>query len=189
MDEDQLKNVFKQEFKNFGDFKIYLFIAPMQEFSSTNMYLVKYLCNELKKTGLIVNVNEPSQLFHKRLKKANVDTNLLNFIDIICIKDGIEPNMENCVFLEKPDSLAALSDHLSEHLAKRKTNYLFIDSLSTLLLYNQILEVERFTHYLVNKIKIFELNGVFLTINDKHFEQLAPTITQFVDSLVDLTKL
>ncbi|MDO8633724.1 MAG: hypothetical protein Q7K34_00330 [archaeon] len=189
MDKDQLTNVFKQEFKNFGDFKIYLFITPMQDFIATNVYLVQYLCNELKKSGLIINVNEPSQLFAKRLKKDKVDTNLLSFIDIISMKDGIESNMENCVFLEKPDSLAALSDVLSGCLAKRKTNYLFIDSLSTLLLYNQVIDVERFTHYLVNKIKIFELDGVFLTINDKHYEQLAPMISQFADNLVDLTKL
>lgn len=186
---DELKNVFKQEFTDFAKKKIFMIVTPPEYFVISNLALVKYLSKEIKKNGLIININEPSDSFYNKLKGIGVQKHNLTFIDNISRNSNEMKNLENCIFVNQPNSLVKLSSVISEVIEKRKVDFLLIDSISTFLMYNDETSVKQFLYYIINKLKMHEIAGFFLSTNDSQFKNLNTTITQITDRTIDLTKL
>jgi hypothetical protein len=69
-----------------------------------------------------------------------------------------------------------------------KNKSLFVDSISTLLIYNRAETVSKFLHFLTGKIRVLNLNGVLLSTEKELDPEFADQLEQFVDKTVDLSK-
>lgn len=69
---------------------------------------------------------------------------------------------ENCVFM-KPQALTDISIALTqavEGIGEGKERFLFLDTLSTLMIYNNDKVVGKFAHSIVNKIRNWSIKSV-----------------------------
>jgi hypothetical protein len=114
--------------------------------------------------------------------------------DSVFIIDGITPlssgikKVGNAVFLGSPRALTHISiaaGAVMEKLDKNKS-FLFLDSLSTLCLYNNTLNVTRFLHFLINQMHKFGTLGIILSVESEMDKGMIAELSQFCDRVIEL---
>ena len=64
--------------------------------------------------------------------------------------------------------------------------FLFFDSLSTLLLYNQMGVVAKFVHFLSGKMRVWKVRGVIISLKREHDKDLIDELKGFCDLTLNL---
>lgn len=168
---------------------IVLVVTPAVKYSDVNLRILKYLVNERKLYGIYVTVNRPCENLTTLLGKHGVDITKLYFIDAIsAIATDHMVNTPQCIYLENPQNLTELSITLTE-LVKRipgEHNFLFMDSLSTLILYNGMGSVRKFAHFLATRMRSLNLSGVFISLEEETDKQLIAHFTQVCDKVLEV---
>jgi len=67
-----------------------------------------------------------------------------------------------------------------------KEQFVVLDSLSTLLLYNKADSVEKFVHTLAGKIRQKKAMGLFLMVRLKENEDIIRLLSQFCDHTIEI---
>jgi tetratricopeptide (TPR) repeat protein len=147
---------------------------------------LRSLVNERGMGGVYLSFTQPYDAITSTIKSMGTSTDDIYFIDCISRTAGKPPHekTENAVFVENPSSLEEVSMYLDRMLAKveSKKKFLFLDSLSSLLIYNTDKTVKEFTHFLINKIRLDGIAGIILSIEKKEAEDLVKTLTPMCDA-------
>lgn len=183
---DKIKNAFN----DLPEHWLLLFVINAEDYLEKNMVILNEVLKQEDTVGVYVTLNRPYQVLTKILEKNNIDTDKLFFID--CITKTIEPENEEkkCLFLENPQNLTNITIAIEEIMStiQSKNKSLFVDPLSTLLIYNRTETVSKFLHFLTGKIRVLNLNGVLLSTEKDLDPEFADQLEQFVDKIVDLSK-
>ena len=67
-----------------------------------------------------------------------------------------------------------------------KDKFLFFDSLSTLLLYNDVSVVAKFVHFLSGKMRVWRVKGIIISLRRKIDEDLIEELKGFCDMTLNL---
>ncbi len=145
-----------------------------------------YLANELKMKGVYVTLNNPSKHLMQSLKGADVDISRLRFIDCIGKTVGVCEEHEHCLHLESPKALTKLSFVLFHSLNGGGVDFLYFDSITTLLAYNNQLLAYEFLHNLISKLRDLDMHGVFVTVEDEKTNSMIPVLTQLCDGVIKM---
>ncbi|MFA5398275.1 MAG: hypothetical protein WC346_19845 [Methanogenium sp.] len=144
------------------------------------------------KTGVIISLSEPQIILKKALEKNSVDTSTLFFIDGVTVsamgKAGTE---ENCFYVNKSSDLTGIGIAITKAMAliENKENMVIIlDSVSTLLIYNDPNLIIRFLHMLVNKVRLNDAIGVLFSAKNAIDPIVTAQITAFSDSVMYFEK-
>ncbi|NLO77462.1 MAG: hypothetical protein GX097_03090 [Methanomicrobiales archaeon] len=144
------------------------------------------------KTGVIISLSEPQIILKKALEKNSVDTSTLFFIDGVTEsamgKAGTE---ENCFYVNKSSDLTGIGIAITKAMAliENKENMVIIlDSVSTLLIYNDPNLIIRFLHMLVNKVRLNDAIGVLFSAKNAIDPIVTAQITAFSDSVMYFEK-
>lgn len=144
------------------------------------------------KTGVIISLSEPQIILKKALEKNSVDTSTLFFIDGVTVsamgKAGTE---ENCFYVNKSSDLTGIGIAITKAMAliENKENMVIIlDSISTLLIYNDPNLIIRFLHMLVNKVRLNDAIGVLFSAKNAIDPIVTAQITAFSDSVMYFEK-
>lgn len=180
----------KDAFKEVPEQWLLLFIVNAKEYLETNMAILKEVKKQEDIGGIYITLNRPYASLIKILEQNNIKTDNLFFLDCITKTVGAEKEQENCLFLESPQNLTQLAIAIDE-IAKAmpmKNKFLFIDALSTLLIYNQAGTVAKFLHFITGKMRVLELKGVMLSVEKELDPKIAEHLEQFVDKVIDLSE-
>jgi len=151
--------------------------------------IIRYLTQEIKIPGVYVTLNKPYEKIKKILGKGKVDTRLIIFIDAITKTAGGKiKKLKECLFIGTPDNLSDISLAMDQAITSLpgKDKFLFFDSLTTLLMYNDVKTVGRFIHFLSGKMRIWKITGIIVSLQKKGNEDLINELTQFCDMKLDL---
>lgn len=88
--------------------------------------------------------------------------------------------------MEDPGSLSELSLLIDTLCNEKKIKFIVLDSLSTLLLYNDTKEVEKFAHDLLNKTRKAGVSITILVPKENSKEDILAEITQFCDKEIEI---
>ncbi len=147
--------------------------------------LLEILISKNKMGGVYLSISKPSDSIIHAMEEAQISSKDIFFIDCISLMAGKlkKDKSEQVIFVENPSSLEEISMYLDKMLTRVKSpnKFLFLDSISSLLIYNTDKSVKEFTHYLINKIRLEQLMGVILTIEKKEAEDLVKTLTPMCD--------
>src|SRR3989338_1691086 len=185
MSNAEIKAKIEQEFKDLPENFAVNLIIDQHIYSQANLALLQHLIEKLHQ-GLYVSLNKPYETLYKELRQINLDPNLVYCIDAVSKETGKFSNSERCFCLEDPTSLTELSALTTSLLNDRKIRFIILDSLSTLLLYNDIKEAEKFLHDLLNKARKSNASVVVTSPKEKSKEDLFAEITQFCDKEIEL---
>ena len=171
--------------ENISDKKVIIVEAKSENHKPTLASLMDILISKNGMGGVYISVSKPSDSILAAIEEGQVSTEDVFFIDCISLMAGKiqKEKSEKVVFVENPSSLEEISMYLDKMLKRveSKNKFLFLDSLSSLLIYNTDKSVKEFTHYLINKIRLENLMGIILTIEKKEAEDLVRTLTPMCD--------
>lgn len=173
--------------KNIPDNFIVLIVSPEDKYESTNIEILKLLCNEEKSPGLYITFDKPYDLVSKTLHDSGVDTSKLFFIDLVTkTKKGNHERTKNCLFIPSPKEISDLGVAIDESIraSKNKKGFLFVDSVSALYIYNSSGTAKKFQHFLTIRMRISNLKGILMSLNAGTEEKIIPFLAQFCDKII-----
>lgn len=177
----------EKELKGFANGKVLLVLVKFKDYATTSLILIKYLTEKMNKYGIYITVNRPFNNLVDILKKNGIDISKLFFIDCITKKaGGKSERKENCLFISSPSSLTDLGIAIDEAINSLKgTNkFLFVDSVSTLLLYNSAVTIAKFSHFVSGRLRVKGFDGILFSIESETDAKLINTISQFCDKTI-----
>jgi len=186
MDKHEIKAKIEQEFKELSENFVVNFSIDHHIYNQVCLVLLEYWMKKLKLQGLCISLNKPYEVLHEELEKNNLDANSIYCIDGASKETGKFSNSERCFCLEDPSSLTELTLLINSLSNENKIKFIVLDSLNTLLLYNDTKEVEKFVHSLSNHARKSKISVAILSPKEKSKEDILAEITQFCDKEIEL---
>ena len=175
--------------KNIPDNFIVLIVSPEDKYESTNIEILKLLCNEEKSPGLYITFDKPYDLVSKTLHDSGVDTSKLFFIDLVTkTKKGSYERTENCLFIPSPKEISDLGIAIDEsiHASMNNKKFLFVDSVSALYFYNSAGTAKKFQHFLTIRMRIGNLKGILMSLPGETEKEIVSFLSQFCDKTINV---
>ncbi len=168
--------------------ELILILAPSSLMQDFNLEALDYFLNKKNDHCVYVTVAKPYKTMMNILAKNNIKTDNIFFID--CVSQSAIPGgilrAGNCVFCE-PRALTHLSIVLTQAFAaipKGMGRVLIFDTLSTLMIYNEVNAISRFAHVLMAKLRLWGVKSVILTLEEESDKEIIAQMTQFCDKVI-----
>ncbi len=188
--------------KNLKEFLAYLKRVPRdfivlinvraEDYLKTNIAVLKTIVNDEGLPGVYITVNKPYRTMERVLQENGIKTDKIYFIDCITKTAGgdTKDGGKHVFYLDSAQNLTGLGLAMSEMIQSipSKDKFLFLDSLSTLLLYHNYGTVAKFSHFLTARMRNWGLRGIFVSIERETDPKLIDQLAQFCDVVVDLNK-
>jgi KaiC/GvpD/RAD55 family RecA-like ATPase len=139
------------------------------------------------KNIIYISANKPYSHMVSILKKHGIDTEKFFFIDCITSQLGLLANEEpsNCIFIKGPQNLTEISIAINECLDKMPgEKILLIDSISTLIFYNDPEVIGKFSHFFINRMQFSGITTVILALES----DINKDVLRQVESLAEEVK-
>ena len=166
--------------------KVYVFISSSNDYKGVNKEILTYFNVKKKYPGIYVSLNKDYEELVSDLEDMKINTK--NIFFIICSKDNKKIEKDNCIYIQGPESLTELSLVMTNTTNMGGFKYLFFDSLSTLLIYNDLKTSQKFSTYIINKLKEKEILGLLTSLNDQDAKKLTSAIIPLCDECFDISQ-
>lgn len=136
-----------------------------------------------------VSVNKPAKALSKAFAEQKIDTKNFRFID--CISRTAFDNSvkkeggDRTVFISSPGNLTELSINLSASIS-REIKDVFVDALSTFLIYAEGIAVIRFAHNLITRLRECGGRGYFVVLKNDISGALLDDLSMFSDGVIEV---
>jgi KaiC/GvpD/RAD55 family RecA-like ATPase len=134
--------------------------------------------------GIYVTLNNSTHELLEEMRRQKIESKNIVFIDAVTkMIEGQELSGNSYTYLESPSDLVELGVEIEHAMSSLKgKGFVIIDSITTLLMYNKEVSVEKFLHSLSQKIKDLDLQGIFLAAESTNKDAI-DTISQFCDDV------
>ena len=170
-----------------GDNLLYLMLAPPEDIHAMNIAVVKKIL-EHGCTPLIITVNQPFKVLAKIYTKEGIDSSKFYVIDAVTQYSGGACEENNRVkYINNPSNLTELGIVISEILPQLPgtKKCIMFDSVSMLLIHIPSATASKFFHFVVNKLKLSDVSGIFLCVEKGLDPVILSQMSSFVDKIVD----
>ncbi len=178
---------FEKQMAGLPDPFVVLFLASPVAYVAKSLKLLREFVNNRSMTGIYITVNRPYLGMVSLLKVEKIETKRMFFIDLITKTLGDRPaRTSNCIFMGSATNLTDLSIAISQAVSvnQDEKKFIFLDSLSTLLLYNEAGTIAKFSHFLTSRLREWNVDGVFILLDTQSDEELTSRLSQFCDRVV-----
>lgn len=169
---------------------VVLFVIDAKKYHKIHPKLLKTVIEEKCFAGIYITINKPYTALVKYLEENKIKTDNIFFIDAISKTVGGEIKMtKDCLFIPSPSQLTDLAIALSQALESmeyKENKFIFLDSLSTLLLYNSFEVVAKFVHFVISRLRLFGLVGMIISIEKQIDERMLNILIEMCDKVVEV---
>lgn len=173
--------------KNLKEY-VALAIVDADRYQKANLSLMKELIKD-GIPGVYVTLNLPCSNVKAIFQREKMDLSKVIFIDAVTkTAGGKMERTDDCLFIGSPKNLSDISIAMDQAIMAitTKDKFLFFDSLSTLLLYNNIDVVAKFIHFLSTKMRVWKVRGVIISLRRTKDQDLIQELKGFCDVTLDL---
>jgi len=160
------------------------------DYQKTNIEILRVLANEENLPGVYITVNKPYKTMKRILEEEGIKTDNLFFIDCITKTSGgeIDQNDKKVFYLDTPENLTGIGVAMGEAIRHipSEDKFLFMDSLSTLLIYRSVGTVAKFSHFLTGRMRVWGLRGILMSVEKETDPEFISQLTQFCDAVITL---
>lgn len=149
-------------------------ILPSNNYFDIIHAFLEHMINKTEDVWVYVTITKPYDSIVKKHGKV-VNAKNIKFIDCISRAAGISKVDENCIFIESPTMLEKLTIeilNIFKEIDENTNKYLVIDSLSTLVIYNDPEIVTEFFYHLSNRTRAENIHTISLAIEEEGIEPL-----------------
>lgn len=148
-------------------------ILPSSNYSDLIQAFFEYIRSRPEDAWVYVTITKPYENIVKQFGELAESKNI-RFVDCISRAAGITKTDPNCVYVESPSMLEKLGLEIVNifKTVDEKTNkYLILDSLSTLIVYNDQDIVTEFFYHLANRTRSRNIHIISLAIEEEGMEK------------------
>ncbi|MBW2975249.1 hypothetical protein KY366_06025 [Candidatus Woesearchaeota archaeon] len=185
---DKIKDKFREELKNLKQY-VALATVDARSYQKTNLGIIKHLTDKENIPGVYVTLNKPFKTMKGIFQKEKINTGMMIFIDAVTqTAGGSVEKTDKCLYIGAPNNLSDISIAMDQAVRAlpSQERFVFFDSISTLLIYNNIATVAKFIHFLAGKMRVWKVKGIIVSLRKKQDEELIEELTQFCDAIIDL---
>ena len=132
--------------------------------------------------GLYITLNKPSAVLQGVFERGGLAHGSLVYLD--SITNTSEHRTGACNFLGRMRELTDLGIALVKMLSEEEVKFVFVDSVSTLLIYNDTNSVARFFHSVTEKLRSLNLPAALVLVEMEEGKGVAAQLAQFCDAFV-----
>jgi len=168
--------------------EIVLFLTSETKYASANTEILKYYVNEKKNYCVYVTVNKAYVTLIKDFESKGVKTDKILVIDAVTPVGTGTQRSGNAIFIGSPRALTKISLIITSALKKvpEGERLLFLDSISTLLLYNGMGTVSKFSKFLIEKMREWKVSGAIISLEKEKADEISSYLSQIVDKVIQL---
>lgn len=168
--------------------KVTLCIIPAQIYVQKILDILKGLVENGRKEGVYVSVNRTSDAMIALFEQRSIPEEGVSFVDCVSPMIGINPVKVKKFKLVDPGNLTDISIAIADLVKEMsiQSRFLFFDSLTTLMVYNMDIAVQRFSHTLTAKMRALGFTVVLVSIEKEVGEHVLKTLYQFVDQAYEV---
>jgi len=159
----------KQTYTDLEDGWLTLIQLPPQTTMAVNIEAIKTL-QTMDAGGIYLTLSQSCSQLLPRLQKAGVDTGKILFIDGISRMQGAKELEEpNVTYVAGPLAIDEMTNNIHT-LAPKITGdrkYLFLDSITTVMLYNSLETTLKFSQFIQDITKQMQLVGIVASISNQ----------------------
>ncbi|MFA6048479.1 MAG: ATPase domain-containing protein [Candidatus Micrarchaeia archaeon] len=159
---------------------VFLIRCKPEDYRRAAIAAASVLTRKMGLSGAYVTLSRPFKKISEDLSENGADTAKIFFIDG---SGSGGRDSEKCKFLEG-ESLTELSLAISSALGSRNPDFYVIDSITTMLIYNDDETVQKFVHYLSSKVQNMGKLLVLISVEEEKSNRLVPALTQFCDKVI-----
>ena len=141
--------------------------------------------------SVYISVNKPYFSLEQIMQSQKIPTQNMYFLDCASGLMGKMPQeLERIYILSGPSNLTELSITLSKLLSSEKLKgkeaekILFLDSVSTFLIYNNPNTVAKFLHSISGRVRTHNIRGIFFSLHDDVTKGAIASTVQFHDKVI-----
>jgi KaiC/GvpD/RAD55 family RecA-like ATPase len=171
---------------------ITLLNAPIERYMDVNVEAIRVLIEDMGFQGIYITVNKPYDDLVKEFSRRKLDIAKLKFVDAVSQMYGTNAkNTETCIYVNGPLSITAIVDAVRTFIPNIKKPkgkvFVFIDSITTVLLYNHLPRTVRFSKFLTQDLRKTQVNGIMVSVTaGMTSERLINEVKQFCDEVIDI---
>jgi len=143
------------------------------------------ILQKLAKTkGIYATLNKQYEVIKSELEEKKIDTDNILFIDGVSKKRNTPENAGKVTYISGPESLTDLSIAITVATNTGNYKFLLLDSLTTLLIYNDAHNTQKFAHYLISKMSSYGMSMIILTLDEENSKKMLPILTPFCTKVI-----
>ncbi len=169
--------------KDIQENDVVLFLLPKDKYTSSVEEIIRTLEKSFAKT-CFVSINKPYSTLYKELKEKNIDRSRFVFIDVLTKTVTKVLKEKNVTYIDSPADLTALSMAVSDAL-REGCKSVFINSASTLLVYNKETIVIKLINSIITKARVANTKVIITSVEDNN-TSFTKEIGIFADKVVRL---
>jgi hypothetical protein len=171
---------------------ITLLNAPIERHMEVNVEAIRVLIEDMGFHGIYISVNRSYPQLIETFTHYGLDVSKLRFVDAVSQMYGAMPvNNNQCKYVQGPLNISAIVTSVREFLKEMTTQknkiFVFIDSITTMLLYNHFPRTIKFSKFLTEDLKKTKVNGIMVSVAaGMTSERLIKEVKQFCDEVIDI---
>lgn len=170
--------------------RILLLLVDSRRQKQTNTAVIK----ELTSNGysvMLISITFPNIVIRRTYERAGIDMSKIYVVDTVTKYSGGQavPGDFHCKYISNPGNLTDIGIAINEWIKPMPGDKkcLFFDDLSTMPLYSPSLTISKFIHVITNKLRLFDVAGIFLAVEKGLDPALLTQISTFVDEVESST--
>jgi KaiC/GvpD/RAD55 family RecA-like ATPase len=183
-------SLLREKYKKLGKGWLTLIEVPSEKHMDVNSEAMKILINELDYTCTYITLSKTAYELDGLFKSKGVDTNNLYFIDAISQMYGESgKKSKRYTYSGGPLDVDSITVSLRELLSsiKAEKKCVFLDSVTTVLLYNSLPRTMRFSRFLTQTLKQIGVDGVMVSISKgETTKKLTAELQKLCDEFISL---
>jgi len=164
-----------------------LVLADPEKIHDVNLLIMKKILAG-NCTPLIVTVNKPNKILTKMYTKEGIGTDTFYVVDAVTQYSGGEcipaPKVK---YVNNPSNLTDLGIAITEMLKQMPPGRkcILFDSVSMFLIHIPSASASKFLHFVVNKLKLSDVSGIFISVEKGLDPVVLSQMSAFVDKIMD----
>jgi len=175
----------ENELNNIPDGWIVLLETSAENVLEVSLVVLKFLSNN-NYTGIVLSATRPYRNLIKLYKQNGIDTEKIFIID--CVSESYGGNLEesnNVQYIESVSALTSISISIDKVIGLiRGGKFLFIDSITTMLIHNEPGVFVRFIHSVMTRLRTREITGIIVSLSETDRE-IRAEIMQLCDRIIN----
>lgn len=190
MPDQSAKDILKDKLSKLTDGWVTLLEIPVERAVEINVTALKVL-QEMGYEGVYITLSKDYIELSKLFREKGIDMGKIAFIDGISQMYGVsEVTSPNVTYVSGPLSIDALSDAVTNRVGtmKAEKKFVFLDSITTILLYNSLEKTIEFSNFITDSFKKMKVVGIVVSISRGFTnEKLIAELTKVSNQTIELT--
>jgi hypothetical protein len=173
------------------DTQLYLLMSAPRDTNALNVMVIKKILAD-RSTPLVISLNQPCQVLIKSYAKEGITPDQYYIIDAVTHYAGGTTHPDSHTrYINHPADLTGLGIAITEFLRQipSPSKCILFDSVSMLLIHIPTATASKFLQFVVNKLKISDVSGIFLCVEKGLDPVILSQMSAFVDKVVDFENI